>query len=268
MPGLLLIALLAAAPQSPPPTHPHPLQFSMTEDLSITAAAAAVWGAELLLKSEFAPLTCKWCDRNPDGTDSLNGLDKWGKRLIWDSRSTADSASTAIVLALPFGIAGVDWLMANASGDQRATLEDLVMIAQATAISGAINEGVKDIAGRQRPYAHYGVSSGSPSRDDNLSFYSGHSNVAFVLVTSAGTIAEMRGYPYAWTIWAVGMPLAGLTAYFRVAAAKHYLTDVIAGALVGGAIGAGVPLLFHHRIGGAQVQLVPGPGSVALVGIF
>jgi membrane-associated phospholipid phosphatase len=104
--------------------------------------------------------------------------------------------------------------------------------------------------------------------DDNVSFYSGHSAFAFALAGSAGTIASLRGYPHAWVVWAVGMPVAGAVALLRVGAAKHYLTDVLVGSLVGGAIGAGVPLLFHQRLGGVRVQLVPGPGSVSLVGVF
>ena len=34
--------------------------------------------------------------------------------------------------------------------------------------------------------------------------------------------------------------------YLRIAADKHYLSDVTVGAVLGTLIGAGIPLLFHH----------------------
>jgi membrane-associated phospholipid phosphatase len=266
MTALLLVTLLAASPQA---SAPQPLSFSMSEDLAITAAAAAIWGGEVLLAGALGPETCRWCDRHPDGSDALNGLDRWGTHhLIWGDRGAATAASNTVVVALPLGLAGLDWVLAHQGGKDREALEDLVMIAEATAISGALNGGEKYAFGRQRPYAHLAGITGPSEVEDNVSFYSGHSAFAFSLASAAGTIASLRGYRHAWVVWAVGMPVAGTVAYFRLAAAKHYLTDVLVGTLVGGAIGAGVPLLFHRRIGGARVQLVPGPGSVSLVGVF
>lgn len=261
MPTLLVVALLAASP--------HALHFDTKEDLAVTGAAGAVWVAEALLQSQLAPAQCRWCDRNPDGTDSLNGFDAWGTRhLIWSHRDTAGTLSNITIVALPLGIAGIDWAMAREDGAERDTLEDLVMIAESATIAGALNEGTKYLAGRQRPYAHLAGETGPSPADDNLSFYSGHTTLAFAVATSAGTIASLRGYTHAWVVWAVGMPVATAIGYFRVGAAKHYLTDVLTGAAVGGAIGAAVPLIFHGRIGDAQVQLVPGLNSVALVGVF
>ena len=46
--------------------------------------------------------------------------------------------------------------------------------------------------------------------DNNLSFYSGHTNFSFALVVSSGTVATLRGYKGAGLIWAVGLPLAAL----------------------------------------------------------
>ncbi|MDB4987793.1 MAG: hypothetical protein JWN04_2971, partial [Myxococcaceae bacterium] len=47
-------------------------------------------------------------------------------------------------------------------------------------------------------------------------------------------------------IWALGVPLAALTGYLRLAADKHYFTDVLTGALVGSAVGFLVPWLHTH----------------------
>jgi membrane-associated phospholipid phosphatase len=261
MPALLLVALLSASP--------HALKFDAKEDLAVTGAALAVWGGGALLKGTLGPDTCRWCDRNADGTDALNGFDRWGTdHLIWSHPVTAANLSNVAIITLPVAVAGLDFWMASSEDAPRDTLEDLVMIAEATAINGALNEGVKNLAARQRPYAHLAGATGPGDVEDNVSFYSGHSSTAFSLATAAGTIASLRGYEHAWAVWAVGMPLATGIAYLRVGGAKHYLTDVLTGALVGGAIGAGVPLLFHARLGEVHAQLVSGPGSVSLVGVW
>ncbi len=63
------------------------------------------------------------------------------------------------------------------------------------------------------------------------------------------------------------MPLAVSVPYFRMAADRHYLTDVLVGAAVGTAVGIGVPLAFHGRVP-AEVTLSVGPNSLVASGRF
>jgi membrane-associated phospholipid phosphatase len=83
--------------------------------------------------------------------------------------------------------------------------------------------------------------------DNNTSFPSGHVTLAFSVVTSSAEIANLRGYRHAPWIWRIGMPVAAFTAYLRVAADRHYLTDVLMGAGVGSGIGFAVPYFGHRR---------------------
>jgi len=55
----------------------------------------------------------------------------------------------------------------------------------------------------------------------------------------------MRGYRVAPLVWTAGLVLGVATAYTRMAADRHYFTDVLAGAAIGTVTGAAVPLLFH-----------------------
>jgi membrane-associated phospholipid phosphatase len=64
---------------------------------------------------------------------------------------------------------------------------------------------------------------------------------------AAATTAQLRGYRAAPYLWAIGLPLAAFTGYARMAADRHYFTDVLTGALVGSAVAAAVPLLMHAR---------------------
>src|SRR4029077_11064630 len=47
-------------------------------------------------------------------------------------------------------------------------------------------------------------------------------------------------------IWIGGVGLAGSTGYLRVAADRHFLTDVLVGAAVGTAVGTLMPRLFDE----------------------
>jgi membrane-associated phospholipid phosphatase len=69
--------------------------------------------------------------------------------------------------------------------------------------------------------------------------------VAFALATASGTVATMRGYRWAPVVWSVGGVVAAVTGYLRIAADKHWLSDVVVGAVVGAGVGFALPYLFH-----------------------
>jgi membrane-associated phospholipid phosphatase len=133
---------------------------------------------------------------------------------------------------------------------------DAVILVETVAVQAALNQLVKFAVGRERPFVHIlpaGEKRLTPApSDNNLSFYSGHSSLAFSLAVGAGTIAHLRGYRSEPVIWAVGLPLAAGAAYLRMAADKHYATDVIVGSIVGAALGVAVPSLFHGRAASGQ----------------
>ncbi|HEY6461118.1 MAG TPA: phosphatase PAP2 family protein, partial [Polyangiaceae bacterium] len=69
--------------------------------------------------------------------------------------------------------------------------------------------------------------------------------------------------------------LAATTATLRVVSDQHYASDVIAGALVGTAIGLGVPALHYSggrprnpRTGWLDVRLVPTGLGATVIGVF
>ena len=61
-----------------------------------------------------------------------------------------------------------------------------------------------------------------------------------------------------YVIWGSTLSVAAATGYARVKSGVHFPTDVIAGALVGGAIGYLVPAL-HKKSGGDRLSLNVGP---------
>jgi membrane-associated phospholipid phosphatase len=286
---LALASLLAASPV--PPDAPsaaqgapgyHELRFSWARDGAMTGVGAVLWiGSEALLKDTLAPERCRWCDRAPDGTDRLNGLDRWGRGLGGTTevqRKRADTWSNVVDFGLlPVGVLGAQYALAHKSGAPRSVFfQDAGIIVETAVLSSVLNQTVKFIAGRERPFVHVlpedqKLLTAHPT-DNNLSFYSGHTNVAFALVVSAGTVAELRGYEHRMWIWVAGLPLAASVGLLRMAADKHYLTDVMTGALLGSAFGVALPLLLHGRVNErpdtVSLRVSGGPSGAVLTGRF
>lgn len=260
----------------------HELRFDWTRDGVITGVGAVLWiGSESLLKKQLAPEKCRWCDRHPDGTDALNSVDKWGRGLAGsteEQRKRADTWSSVLGFAvLPVGVLGSQYALSQGSGAPRSYFaQDAGIIVQTVVLSSVLNQAVKFTAGRERPFVHVLPEDQKPLTakpdDNNLSFYSGHTNLAFALVVSAGTVAELRGYKHRAWIWAVGLPLATTVPLLRMAADKHYLTDVAVGAVMGSAFGVAVPMLLHGRMNESSsalsLQVSGGPRGAVFTGHF
>lgn len=284
--ALVMALLLAVAPLSPASAQEdsdspqlHELRFDWTRDGILTGTAGVLWiSSEALFKSDLAPAKCRWCDRAPDGTDTLNRLDRWGRGLAGEteqSRNRAHTWSNILGFAVvPASILGVQYAVGRGSGmPDRFFAQDATIIIQSALFASVANQTVKFIVGRERPFVHQlsedqkGLTA-HPS-DNNLSFYSGHTNLMFSMVVSAGTVAALRGYEDQAWIWAVGLPLATSVGLLRMGADKHYLTDVATGAVLGSAFGVAVPLLLHKRTGGtvgperpgSTVRMVPMAGA-------
>jgi membrane-associated phospholipid phosphatase len=269
--ALAIAVLLALFPLSPasaqePGDSPrvNDLRFSWARDGLLTGTAGLLWiSSEALFKEDLAPAKCRWCDRAEDGTDTLNGLDTWGRGLAGDTQASRDRANTwSNILGfgvVPVSVLGIHYSVARSTGAPgRVFAEDATIIVQSAVLASVVNQTVKFIAGRERPFVHQLPEEQKGlvehASDNNLSFYSGHTNLMFSLVVASGTVASLRGYEHQEWIWAAGLPLAASVGLLRMGADKHYLTDVATGAVLGTAFGALVPLLLHGRTGGTEAQ--------------
>ena len=226
---------------------------------------------EVAFKRPLAPAGCHWCqvnefdtairrNFNPTLTGSLSGVVGY------------DIASNIVSLAaMPLLLFGLDALAERNGSPTWATqwAADLNIIAEATFAAMAVNQLVKFSVGRARPYtineSNTFLATAADRDDQNLSFYSGHTTFAVSLAVSAGVVATLRGFKYAWVTWAVGLPLATATAVLRLAADKHWATDIIVGAAVGSAFAVALPLVFH---GQRNVRVGVQPGGVSVSGTF
>jgi membrane-associated phospholipid phosphatase len=180
------------------------------------------------------------------------------------------------------------WPFGDPNADHR-----LAAYAEALGWTALITGVTKLLVGRERPYVvldHPEL--GSPTREHNLSFFSGHSSAmfaaaSFVALDLSRRLPEgpLRDAP-AVRRWLLGCALpyvvaygaASLVAVSRVIDQQHWPTDVLVGALVGTGIahlaylthfdGRGRPRRSRDTDSGMALRLVPAPGGVALVGLL
>ena len=190
--------------------------------------------------------TRQWSDR----WDSLSDQLLWGMGV-------ATVASLSVVLSQQESSSG------SVARKNTATLA--LMAAELLLLNKGFTDLVKGSVRRRRPYVHNQELSPEEklrvAREEDdvfLSFFSGHSAVAFSAAAFVSTVVADATNAPDWAkgiVWGSTMSVAALTAYARVAAGRHFPSDVIVGAVVGAAIGHLVPR--SHRLGvDMQVQIL------------
>jgi len=261
--GLALASVMAGAAGAAA-DEPTPLVSRPALEWSLTVVVGALWLTETLAIAELAPSECRWCESN--------ALDDRGRELRWSDREAARVTSDVISYGIaPLAAGGLLTLGAVSEGHAADLTTDLLIVAEAAVIAGVSGDLIRILTGRERPWVHALPAEEKPATDrpeqNNLSFISGHSATAFALAVSSGTVASRRGRRIAPAVWLTGLTLGAATAYLRIAADQHYLTDVLAGVGTGVAIGLAVPLLHRGGAREARVQaaIAPVPGGGLLL---
>ncbi len=230
---------------------PDTLEFRPWRDGIITGLGVTFWILEeTAFKEAFAPDRCHWCERRRDGEDPLNGVDASVRNaVVWDSTNSADDLSnfTAYVLSPAIALGG-GAMAAGREGRLHEWRENSLVVSEAMVIAISVNKLTKVAFARRRPYKHFATEQTEvDDPDQDVSFTSGHTSLAFSLAVAGGTVASIRGYETAPWVWGIGLTAAAATGYLRMAADQHYLTDVVGGAVMGGAIGFAVPWFLARR---------------------
>jgi membrane-associated phospholipid phosphatase len=201
--------------------------------------------AEGPFKAPLSADTCTWC--GPVLVD-----DGVRDALRWDATGQAYALSnlTGFVGAPLFALGSIG-LAAHDDGRFGNWFDDGLIIAESAAIAGVLNFTVKALTARERPFVHQLAPEDKPRtphpQDNNQSFYSGHSTLAMALAVSTGTVATMRGYDWAPFLWGGGVAIALSTGYLRIAADRHWSSDVLTGWATGAVIGYAVPRFLHRK---------------------
>lgn len=229
--------LVLASPAQAQPAAPV-LRLNAAADTSIFGAAVA-----MAIGSVFIPV---------DTTGRLDAeLLPFDQSMRGRFSESANDASNALIFAqllLPIAV------QASLGVDARFA-ESMVVYGESLVVSGALNALTKRLVSRPRPYVYsddplitrWAEGQGDDSR---LSFYSGHSALAFTAAVSGAYLYGMRSDDRAAraAIWGFEIAFAAATANLRARAGRHFYSDIVVGAVTGGAVGLLVPLL--HRAEG------------------
>jgi membrane-associated phospholipid phosphatase len=194
-----------------------------------------------------------------------------------EQRDAARTASNWTALSTVVWAVGVDSIVVPIARSKAEVAQQLVsMDAEAFAVSTLITNTMFKIVGRARP--PYEACQRDPNFDPlcrsgaTASFPSGHTNIAF---TAAGLSCAhhlhlaLYGSTLADTLaCASTISLAAATGSLRVLGDRHYATDVWLGAIVGFAVGYGMPTLLHYGKASNSAQtsqaLQPAPAGFPL----
>jgi undecaprenyl-diphosphatase len=252
----------ADASGSPQPPTLFPFALDPLADAALIGGGLALYGGSLSLlgkkpmpdKTAVDPNSIPFFDRlYPSGPSAV--LSTAGDDLAL--------ASSALPLALLFG----------RSGSEMLTLG--VMYIETLGLAYGLDSLLKSAVVRYRPYAY---STSMPADFSNseitASFPSSHATLAFSAAVFTGYIfdelnpdSNMRPW-----IWTAGLGIAAVVSTLRVASGDHFLSDVIAGGVIGAASGFLVPFL-HERLHAAKtnpndavsgVELEPTADGIAL----
>jgi membrane-associated phospholipid phosphatase len=232
------------------------LKHDVALDGALTLGMAATmvsWA--VLIKPSLPVPSCLLCD---ESGGHVNGLDAFFRTSL---RAPSGSPVGTMSDVLAYGAApvtGIGMALLTALHDDHAKEApvNMLLIAEAALTFAVLQQGLTAVVPRERPGDHAArqVDPNSPrSRSSFESFPAGHNGAAFVIAAAGGTIATMRGYRLAPLVWIVGGAIAVTTSYLRMAADRHYFTDIISGAALGIGTGIAIPLLFHPRVGAQPV---------------
>jgi membrane-associated phospholipid phosphatase len=228
-----------------------PFALSEQVDISALAASGILLGASQL-----------WTQPAPASPPSPKDLWPIDRVALKSASAGADWASTvlqdALIVAAPLG------LFAGGRGDSRLGLKLAFIEVEVLLASAAASQFVKAVAQRPRPGVYGGAARGGAAYE---SFYSGHTSVSFAAVVGAATLytSTFPGDRVMPWVFLAGAGAAASVGVLRVAAGKHFPTDVLVGAAAGSLIGWAIPTL-HRRSG--ILRLSAGPGGLGLQGRF
>ncbi len=200
------------------------------------------------------------------GIEDINGLD--APAMFPYNKTLDDIGTFAAYTALVLPAAGVLY----EAGVTSRYVPYAVMYAEAFLLTWGSKDLLKALVCRYRPYAYVGSVPDAEVEDVYNSFPSGHTSFGFL---GAAFLSSTYSREYPDSPWKIPLvvsayTLAGGVAITRVLSGSHFITDVLAGALIGGFWGWIVPELHrrgrHHA--GVGAGLVPVPGGVYLSAQF
>lgn len=177
--------------------------------------------------------------RCPCDPSEVNSFDR---SAIGNNNDFLDYFSDVSVAAAVIFPVALDWYDV---GYSKEFGEDMAILAESLSLNGGLVTLAKYSAQRPLPRTYAGDPSLIAEPRGYRSFYSGHTSLTFAALTTGAYTYTLRHPDTRWP-WYLAALVGTSVAFERVAAGKHFPSDVIVGALVGTAVGISVPY-FHKR---------------------
>jgi membrane-associated phospholipid phosphatase len=221
----LAAALVLLAVSGPSAVGQAPYSLRLGDAVSVVAAGVAALIPEATKLPKAAP-SCAPCD-----PASLSGVDRVALHTFSGSAGTA---STPLLLGV-IGFAGLASFDGATPAQRRG---HVAVFASSLAWTFAATDWMKVLVRRKRPVLYTaGAAAAAADPNSQRSFPSGHASVAFAAATTYLVMAQRERLPHrgrnAALLYAGAVGIAAL----RVAAGKHFPTDVLGGAALGTGVG-------------------------------
>lgn len=243
---LALLVILLQGPQSV-------YHIAPAVDIPVTLGAGFALAIPYLQADRLITPRCP-CDPN-----EVNAFDRGAIGNKSPLAKSLSDISVGVVIVAPLVFDAIDL-----GGFNDAWGEDAVVFAQTLVINGALVTASKFLVQRPLPRTYAGDPSLIDRPEGYRSFYSGHTSLVFAGLSATAMTIRYRYGEQTWP-WIVTALLGTSVAVERVADGRHFPTDVIAGAVMGTAVGIVVPWL-HSRGGAGSPQASRRAGGGVLVG--
>ncbi|MFT4524834.1 MAG: membrane-associated phospholipid phosphatase [Bacteroidia bacterium] len=257
---LLVIAVFVAI-QSNAQDDSYPYEFNWKKDAYVSAIGLGLIGGGGYMYLNKTGLSLS--ELNALSIYDINAFD----RSAVDRWSpTAAKISDGLMygaLALPFTIFAFKSAQENWLGLS-------LMYVEVALYTVGVTELTKGLSKRVRPYA-YNPEAPLDTRlgkSGRFSFFSGHTSIAASMsFLTAKVFHDLSDNNTAKAlVWTAAALIPAATGYLRYHSGKHFPTDIIAGYVVGGAIGYLVPFLHKKKLTNENLSLMPvaGPDNLGL----
>ena len=230
---LILITIVSASVAGQEKNN-SPYSFSRGLDMKIAGLSGSLLLGSMLMSYESMDLNdISSLDPNDIPNFDSKAIDNWNLNSVKMSDLLLFSS-----IAAP-GLLMLDKKIRN---DYRSFS---LIWAESIFLALGITNFTKVLVGRPRPYLYADNASNDYKlkKDNKKSFFSGHTSISAVSwFVMASMYDDYRpGNAISSYLWASAFLVPAYTAYCRYDAGKHFSSDLIAGYLVGGAVGVLVP---------------------------
>jgi membrane-associated phospholipid phosphatase len=230
------------------------LDLALTLGVAAPTAAMGLWVEPSL--PDNVPMPGETADVGKFDSIALGRFDQNAK-IASDILLAVTIATPLVYHAIEAGVQRRGYSRIRGRGFLARYGTDLVILAEAIAINALVTQILKTAVRRPRPYNFINPDNVPEADRQTLidaqsgtqadwSFPSGHTSTAFTATTAGAMLLtiELLGRSK-WAIacaWIGGTGLAATTGVLRVAAGRHYPSDVVTSALLGIGVGLAVPL--------------------------